>query len=116
MPLPNASLRAIELQFRGVPDDLSAAQKHRLEALTIINYLGNFGRLISLVSLTKAVDKGNIQYIAADQVITEGDDALFVLGEIQFALADTAYMAVEEMFTALTEQGSDVESDATGSD
>lgn len=51
-----------------------------------------------------------------NDLIEELDAGLFVLGELQAGLADTAYMAVEEMATLLTDQDGGVESEATGGD
>jgi len=51
MLIPDATLRAIEISLRGLPDDISPAERHRLEALAAVNYCGALGRMLSAVSV-----------------------------------------------------------------
>ena len=112
MSLPAVTLRTLDLHFRAIPDDLSDADRHRLMALTAINYLGSLGRLTSFLSTMRIASGEGFEYIKPTDQLEELDHALFVLGELQTGLADTAYMAVEEMFTALlTPPGAGVESE-----
>jgi len=116
MSLPALTLRAVELEFYGIPETLSEAEQHRVKALTAINYLGNLGRIISLLSASKIAEPGQgFEHITPTTQIEEFDHGLWVLGDLQHALADSAYCSVEEMFIALTEQGSGVKSSPTSS-
>jgi len=117
MSLPALTLRAVELEFYAIPENLSKAEQHCVKALTAINYLGNLGRIISLLSTSKIAQPGQgFEHIESTTQIEEFDHGLWVLGDLQHALADSAYCDVEEMFIALTEQGSGVESASTSSD
>lgn len=71
-------------------------------ALTAINHVGSLGRAVSFLS-TEKIHAANFEEGVTDALLEELDAALFTIGETQACFADSAYAAVEEMFTALTE-------------
>lgn len=104
MPLPIASLLHVEYHLRGVSADLPEHEQQRMIALTAINHLGNFGHLLSRLSASKPYCSHDPAPVDAETNGEQLDGGLYVLGELQACIADTAYTAVEEMFGALTEK------------
>lgn len=101
MPLPIASLLHIEYHLRNTPDNLTEAEKQRLIALTAINHVGSLGRILSHLSTAKSLSPHDPSPAKISDELEEFDCGMFIIGELQACIADTAYMAVEEMFTAL---------------
>lgn len=109
MPMPIGSLLHIEYHLRNTPDDLPEHEKQRLIALTAINHLGSLGRILAHLSTAKPLSPQNPAPAKIKDELEEFDCGLFVLGELQACIADTAYMAVEEMFSLLNEPPAEAE-------
>lgn len=103
MPLPLHSILQIELHLRNQPDNLTPAERHRAIALTAISYAGSLGRVVSNLTTMHLCGPDAVPARSSEEFREEFDSALYVLGELQAVLNDTAYGAVEEMFIALTE-------------
>ena len=102
MPLPITSLLHLDLHLRDRTDKLPEHEKQRMIALTAINHVGSLGRAVSFLS-TEKILAANFEPGVTDALLEELDAALFTIGETQACFADSAYAAVEEMFTALVE-------------
>lgn len=107
MPLPLASLRAVEYHLRDIPADITEHEKQRLIALTAINHLGCLGYVLSHLTASKVHCSHKRSPIKPPDDAEDLDSALFVLGKMQACIADTAFGAVEEMFSALNDPPAD---------
>lgn len=103
MPLPLRSLRAVEIEFRGIPStvNITDPDHFRVQALVALNHVGSLGRLLSFVSLRK-IQKAHFEEGDFNALLEELEEALFTVGELQHTLCDTAYYATQEMFDLLT--------------
>ena len=101
MPLPITSLLHLDIHLRDHTRELPEHEKQRLIALTAINHVGSLGRAVSFLSTAKILAANFDERVTSD-LLEELDAAQFTIGEIQSCFADSAYAAVEEMFTAFT--------------
>ncbi len=97
MPLPIAALLSLDAHLDLSQRAHAPFEQQRLIALTLINHLGSLGRVIAFLSTAKIRTGANFECADPDRLLTELDCGLFTLGEIQAALADSAYAAVEEL-------------------
>jgi len=105
MPLPLAALRAITYELYLDDNKLPEPEKQRLIALTALNHLSSLAALRKHLSVAKAYASGHggSHPIEADIGMEEFDAGMFAISELEGCIADAAFIAVEEMFTAFTE-------------
>ncbi len=102
MPLPSAALLHIDLHLRSNPlaEKLPEHEQQKRIALTAINHVGSLGRAVSFLSTGKILAE-NFGQRVTNELLEELDAALYTIGEMQACLADSAYAAVDEMYTEL---------------
>lgn len=106
MPLPSAPILQIELTLR-TDSLITEAERLRIQADTGLNYLGNLGRVTSLLSVGKLEQVlRNSSPLQREDLIGEFSAALFVLGELQCGLAEFVFGVVDELHKLVPESKS----------